>query len=75
MLFRSDLNAREFLAMAPLAIGCIVIGIWPKPILTAIEPAAAKVVAPYVQLIERQAPKPAAKAASAAMTSATGASE
>jgi len=48
-----DLNLREVAAMAPLAIACIVIGIWPKPLLDTIEPAAAKVVAPYVELIQR----------------------
>ncbi len=48
-----DLNLREVVAMAPLAIACIVIGIWPKPLLDTIEPAAAKVVAPYVELIQR----------------------
>jgi NADH-quinone oxidoreductase subunit M len=48
-----DVNFREILAMAPLAIACVVIGIWPTPILNAIEPCAANVVAPYVKLIER----------------------
>jgi NADH-quinone oxidoreductase subunit M len=61
-----DLNAREFIAMAPLAVGCIVIGIWPTPILKAIEPAAAGIVAPYVKLIERDAAAKPAKAADAA---------
>ena len=61
-----DLNAREFIAMAPLAIGCIVIGLWPTPILKAIEPAAAGIVAPYVKLIERDAAAKPAKAADAA---------
>ena len=69
-----DLNAREFLAMAPLAVGCIVIGIWPKPLLNAIEPAAANVVAPYVKLIEHHTPKPPVHAASAASPK-TGATE
>jgi NADH-quinone oxidoreductase subunit M len=50
-----DLNAREALAMAPLAAGCLVLGLWPSPVLRAIEPAAANVVAPYVRLIERDA--------------------
>jgi NADH-quinone oxidoreductase subunit M len=58
-----DLNAREALAMAPLAAGCLVLGLWPSPVLRAIEPAAANVVAPYVRLIERDAAmKPAAGA-------------
>lgn len=62
-----DLNLREVVAMAPLAIGCLVIGLWPKPFLAAIEPASAKVVAPYVALIERgaTAEKPASGLAGA----------
>ena len=63
---------REVIAMAPLAIGCIVIGLWPKPFLATIEPASAKVVAPYVALIERGAtaekPSPGLAAASALPT-------
>jgi hypothetical protein len=42
-----------------------VIGIWPTPILKAIEPAAAGIVAPYVKLIERDAAAKPAKAADA----------
>jgi NADH-quinone oxidoreductase subunit M len=53
-----DVNFREILAMAPLAIACIVIGIWPTPILNVIEPCAANAVAPYVKLIERDLANP-----------------
>lgn len=62
----ADLNFREVLAMAPLAAGCLAIGLWPSPLLRAIEPASAKVVEPYVRLIERDAE--AAKATAAAET-------
>lgn len=48
-----DLNAREILAMAPLAVLCLAIGLYPKPILTAIEPAAQNVLRPYAAIIER----------------------
>ena len=69
-----DLNMREVIAMAPLAIGCIVIGLWPKPFLAAIEPASAKAVAPYVALIERgaTAEKPSPGLAAASALPATG---
>lgn len=69
-----DLNLREVVAMAPLAIGCVVIGLWPKPLLDSIEPAAAKVVAPYVALIERgaTAEKPAPGLSASANANASG---
>jgi NADH-quinone oxidoreductase subunit M len=50
---KSDLNAREFIALAPIALLCVAIGIFPKPILTAIEPAAQNMLAPYSAIIER----------------------
>jgi NADH-quinone oxidoreductase subunit M len=69
-----DLNGREILSMLPLAAGCIVIGLWPKPLLSAIEPVAKQVAAPYVTLIERDAAKRAAEAGAASGPSATTAS-
>lgn len=60
-----DVNAREVIAMLPLAAGCLVIGLWPAPLLSAIEPAAKQAVAPYVQLIQ------AREAAAAGATAAT----
>ncbi|MBL9141456.1 MAG: NADH-quinone oxidoreductase subunit M, partial [Phycisphaerae bacterium] len=48
-----DLNAREILAMAPLAALCLAIGLYPKPILTAIEPAAQNILRPYAAIIAR----------------------
>jgi NADH-quinone oxidoreductase subunit M len=50
-----DLNGREIMAMLPLAAGCIVIGLWPKPLLDAVRPVAEQVVAPYTVLIEQRA--------------------
>lgn len=50
---KNDLNLREVLAMAPLVVACLAIGIYPKPILTAIEPAGQQVLAPYATIIER----------------------
>ena len=70
-----DVNGREILAMLPLAVGCIVIGIWPSPILRAVEPAAKNVVAPYVKLIERDAAMAAPKTALATPAAAEGAAQ
>jgi NADH-quinone oxidoreductase subunit M len=70
-----DVNGREVLAMLPLAVGCIVIGIWPSPILRAVEPAAANIVAPYVKLIERDAAMAAPKTALATPAAAEGAAQ
>ena len=70
-----DVNGREILAMLPLAVGCIVIGIWPSPILRAVEPAAANIVAPYVKLIERDAAMAAPKTALATPAAAEGAAQ
>lgn len=33
----ADLNAREITALIPLALGCLVFGLWPQPLLGAIE--------------------------------------
>ena len=63
---RSDLNGREVLSMLPLAAGCVVIGLWPQPILDAIKPVARDVVAPYTALIERSQRDGAATAAAIA---------
>lgn len=64
---RWDLNGREILAMAPLAALCLAIGLYPKPILTALEPAAQNVLRPYAAIIARDnaAPHPAPPAAAA----------
>jgi NADH-quinone oxidoreductase subunit M len=70
-----DLNAREIVAMAPLAAGCLVIGLWPSPMLRAIEPAAANVVAPYVRIVEREAAKAPQTTAQAAPAAAEGAAQ
>jgi NADH-quinone oxidoreductase subunit M len=63
----TDLSFREVLAMSPLALGCLVIGLWPSPLLRAIEPASASVVKPYVTLIERDAAAAKAAATAAAL--------
>jgi NADH-quinone oxidoreductase subunit M len=50
---KHDLSGREILAMAPIAVACLAIGLYPKPLLTAIEPAAQNVLRPYSAIIER----------------------
>lgn len=52
-----DLNGREIVAMLPLALACLVIGVYPKPLLTAIEPVAQGVLKPYAAIVEREAAK------------------
>ena len=66
-----DLNGREVLSMLPLAAGCVVIGLWPQPILDAIKPVARDVVAPYTALIERSQRDGAATAAALAPAAGT----
>jgi NADH-quinone oxidoreductase subunit M len=49
----TDMNVREMFAIAPICILCLVIGVMPQPLLRAIEPDVAAVVALYQ---ERQQP-------------------
>jgi NADH-quinone oxidoreductase subunit M len=42
----SDLNLREVLTLAPLAVACLVIGLYPKPILQSLEAPVAQLTAP-----------------------------
>lgn len=43
----TDLNAREILTLAPLAVGCLVLGLYPSPVLDAIEAPVARIVDIY----------------------------
>ncbi|MFW6060414.1 MAG: hypothetical protein ACODAQ_09540, partial [Phycisphaeraceae bacterium] len=47
----SDLNVREILTLAPLAVGCIVLGLAPYPVLRSLEAPIAHVVAPARQAV------------------------
>jgi NADH-quinone oxidoreductase subunit M len=51
----TDLNAREIGILAPLAVVCLAIGFYPKPMLEAISPSADKVLAKYPALVEEYA--------------------
>ena len=42
-----DLNAREILALAPIAILCLVIGVFPQPLLRAMQPEVSAIAAMY----------------------------
>jgi NADH-quinone oxidoreductase subunit M len=44
-----DLNAREIATLVPIALICFFIGLYPSPILRAVEPAAAHMLAGYGQ--------------------------
>ena len=50
-----DLSAREIGILTPLAIVCLAIGFYPKPMLEAIAPSADKVLAKYPALVEQYA--------------------
>jgi NADH-quinone oxidoreductase subunit M len=50
-----DLNAREIGILVPLALVCLAIGFYPKPMLEAIAPSAEKVLAPYPALVTKYA--------------------
>jgi NADH-quinone oxidoreductase subunit M len=51
----TDLNAREIGILVPLAVVCLAIGFYPKPMLEAISPSADKVLAQYPKLVEEYA--------------------
>ena len=42
-----DLNAREIGVLVPLALGCVVLGVYPTPVIEAIEPVNEAVMALY----------------------------
>ena len=51
----ADLNAREIGILVPLAVVCLAIGFYPKPMLEAISPSADNVLAQYPKLVEEYA--------------------
>ncbi|MBU3729155.1 MAG: hypothetical protein FGM37_07910, partial [Phycisphaerales bacterium] len=48
-----DLNAREIGILTPLAVACLVLGLYPKPMLEAIAPCVEKTLAAYPAQVER----------------------
>ena len=49
----TDLNAREVGILVPLAVLCLAIGFYPRPMLDAIAPSVDKVLAAYPKHVER----------------------
>jgi NADH:ubiquinone oxidoreductase subunit 4 (subunit M) len=50
-----DLNLREILALAPLALICLILGLVPWPILHAVEAPAEEILKPYPALVRELA--------------------
>ncbi|MSR40639.1 MAG: NADH-quinone oxidoreductase subunit M [Phycisphaerales bacterium] len=48
-----DIGAREIGILVPIAILCLVLGLYPEPMLKAIEPSVKNMLAPYPALVER----------------------
>ncbi|MEI7878564.1 MAG: hypothetical protein WCI96_11665, partial [Planctomycetota bacterium] len=51
----TDLSAREIGILVPLAIVCLAIGIYPKPMLEAIAPSVERTLVAYPKLVEQYA--------------------
>lgn len=51
----SDLNTREIGLLSVLAVGCLVLGLYPTPVIEAIEPSVERTLAPYQDLLEARA--------------------
>jgi NADH-quinone oxidoreductase subunit M len=49
-----DLNGREIAVLVPLAIGCLVLGVYPTPVLRSLEPAIDNVTAAANTVLERR---------------------
>ena len=47
-----DLTAREIGVLAPIAVLCVVIGFYPRPLTSALEPAIEATLSPYPRLVE-----------------------
>ena len=52
-----DLNGREIITLAPIALLCLVLGFVPWPILHAVEPPAQHILAPYPELVRSMVEK------------------
>ena len=48
----TDLNFREIAILAPIAVACLVIGLYPKPLLNAVEPCVKEVLVNYPAAID-----------------------
>jgi NADH-quinone oxidoreductase subunit M len=54
----SDLNAREILALAPIAVVCLAIGVQPWPLLDAIEPSVRVAITGYPEAVREYVARP-----------------
>ncbi len=63
----ADLTGREIGVLAPLAVGCVVLGVWPTPVMRSLERSVEVAIAPALREAERaaneHAPAPAVAAA------------
>ena len=50
-----DLNKREVVTLAPLAVACLVLGLYPSPVLKSLEPPLERIVAPAQEVAEAEA--------------------
>jgi NADH-quinone oxidoreductase subunit M len=50
-----DLNGREIGLLTVLAVGCLGLGVYPTPVIEAIEPSVERTLAPYQDLLEARA--------------------
>ncbi len=57
-----DLSVREVGLLVPIALVCLAIGLYPKPVLDAIGPVVEQTLAPYPRIVEEQLNAPAAPA-------------
>lgn len=53
----TDLNTREIITLAPLAVLCLVLGVYPKPMMQAIEPSVEATVR-YIETARAKSPLP-----------------
>ncbi len=52
----SDLNLREICTLAPLAVACLVLGLYPTPVLRSLEPSIELLTAPARTSMVEQSP-------------------
>lgn len=51
----TDLNAREISLLTVLAVGCLALGVYPTPVIEAIEPSVERTLEPYQDLLQIRA--------------------
>jgi NADH:ubiquinone oxidoreductase subunit 4 (subunit M) len=51
----TDLNSREISLLTVLAVACLALGVYPTPVIEAIEPSAERTLAPYQDLLRAHA--------------------